>query len=82
MKHNFRNKYSNENLECQIIGCSDPEMPGHIFTCQVLLKEYGKTLLCQYDDIFSEDMDKLLEVGKTLKELVNIRKLLLEPTHD
>ena len=82
LKHNFRNKYANENLKCEIRGCEEPKLPNHIFTCQPILREYGKPLNCQYEDIFSEDCDKLLIVGKTIKQLVQIRKLLLEPTHD
>ena len=82
LKHNFRNKYANENLKCEISGCEEPESPNHIFTCQPILREYGKPLNCQYEDIFSEDCDKILTVGKTIKYLVQIRKRLLEPTHD
>ena len=82
LKHNFRNKYANENLKCEISGCEEPELPNHIFTCQPILREYGKPLNCQYEDIFSEDCDKILTVGKTIKYLVQIRKRLLEPTHD
>ena len=82
MKHNFRKKYENESLECKIRGCAEPETQSHIFTCQILLSEYGYKLECDYEDIYSEDLNKLLTVGKTIKKLVEVRKLLLEPTHD
>ena len=82
MKNNFRNKYANTNLECQIRGCNEQEMEDHIFSCQILLKEYDKPLTCKYEDIFTEDLDKLLKVGKTIRELVKLRELLVEPVHD
>ena len=50
----------------------------HIFSCDVIRKVTGN-FNSQYEDLFSQDIDKLYEAAKTAKMLDETRKLLLDP---
>ena len=74
-KGNYRNKYaSSDDMECPLENCLELDTQEHMFSCKAL-KCDSKSV---YTDIFSSDMDILLQAGKTLLKLVEIREDLLE----
>ena len=76
VKNNFRNHYK-EDLLCTL--CEDEIcQQSHIFQCEVIRRVVGQ-VKAQYEDLFSDDIDKLFEAAKTLKQLVEIREILLDP---
>ena len=75
VKGNYRNKYaSSDDMECPLENCLELDTQEHMFSCKAL-KCDSKSV---YTDIFSSDMDILLQAGKTLLKLVEIREDLLE----
>ena len=83
VKGNFRNKYLSNNIDmtCVIEGCDEIETQDHIMSCRPVLQIYGN-LDKKYDNIFSENLDELLEIGKTLLKLIEIRDGLIDSRSD
>ena len=77
VRNNFRNQYQNQNINCSLCEVELDEH-SHIFNCDVIRKVTGN-LTSQYEDLFSQDIDKLYEAAKTAKMLDETRKLLLDP---
>ena len=78
VKNNFRNNYVNTNILCPLCEtCEDNQ--GHVFQCVKILEKADQEIDCDIDDIFCEDEEKLFTVATTLKRLVNIREMLIEP---
>ena len=50
----------------------------HLFKCEKIMDNVDENKNCVYEDIFSEDPEKLLNVGFALKDLIEIREKLLE----
>ena len=76
VKNNFRNKY-NQDLKCSLCELEVCDQ-GHLFRCDKL-REVWKDFQGKYDDLFCQDLNKLLAVGKTATKLVLTRDILLEP---
>ena len=71
VRNNFRNQYRT-NLLCPLC-CEQEDSQEHLLKCKVILKELSGQQY-HYEDIFSEDLDKLLNIAKALKKVVKIRE--------
>ena len=76
VKCNFKNKYSGNQLECPL-KCSLEDTQEHLLLCKKLDLKQITEQLPQYEDLFSEDMNKQLKAGKILEERYKRRKKLL-----
>ena len=72
VRNNFRNNYVAHDTICPVCHkCEDSQE--HLFDCEpvtLMVDEHG----CKYDDIFSDDINKLLKVSKVLKQIVKARE--------
>ena len=75
VKNNFRNNYIGDML-CPLC-TNEPDTQDHLFECEMLIM--NNTIDCNYEDIFSNNNDVLFKVATTAKELINTRRLLLDP---
>ena len=50
----------------------------HLYECLILVGDKANIEVC-YEDLFSDDLEKLLKIGKLTKELLTLRQFLLEP---
>lgn len=76
VKNNFRNNYQNTNILCPLCEEKD-DTQEHLFACKELNRVTEKD--CKYEDIFSNEIEVLLNVAKNLKEIVGLRETLLNP---
>ena len=73
VKNNFRNKYRQTNILCPLCKSTE-DTQEHLFQCRVILNLLQTDRLSSvYQDIFSENTDKLLAVGKDLKMITELR---------
>ena len=73
VKNNFRNNYRQTDILCPLCKSAD-DTQEHLFQCKVVEKSLlDGSVSSVYNDIFSEDVDKLLAVGKDLKVLTELR---------
>jgi hypothetical protein len=78
VKNNFRSNYTNNDTLCPV--CHDQEdTQEHLFECKKIMDCHNGTKQFQYNDIFSNDCDKLLGIATLLRELVDIRNGILNP---
>ena len=71
------NNYVNQNINCPL--CEEElDQQRHIFTCPVIQRVKGTTN-GEYEDLFSNNIDKLYSTAKELIEIVKIRDVLLDP---
>ena len=77
VRNNFRNKYINESLNCKLCEM-DLCQQSHIYQFSVIIKDVGP-VLTNYEDLFSDNIDKLHEAEKITKILIENRKILLDP---
>ena len=77
VRNNFRNQYLNLNINCCLCE-TELDQQSHIFTCQVIQRVTGR-VTSQYEDLFSQDIDKLYAAAKTVKMLDETKKLLMDP---
>ena len=78
VKNNFRNNYINTNTLCPV--CNDEEdTQEHLFECKQVMERCKGNKEFKYQDIFSDNNDTLLGVSLLLKELVDIRNIILNP---
>ena len=75
VKNNFRNNYKNTNILCPVCEKHD-DTQEHIFRCRTVVEKYEGDISCTAEDTFSNDMDTLYNVAKTLKKLDEIRNEL------
>ena len=76
VKNNFRNNYRNTDTLCPL--CSSfNDSQEHIFECTRILQVHNQNITCSHEDVFSRDIDTLLEVSRILLKLVKIRENLL-----
>ena len=72
VRNNFRNNYVAHDTICPVCHkCEDSQE--HLFDCEpvtLMVDEHE----CKYDDIFSDDINKLLKVSKVLKQIVKARE--------
>ena len=78
VKNNFRNNYKNTNINCPLCDLTE-DTQDHLFTCFKIRYEISETIEHNHADIYSDDVETLLGVGKTLKKLVDARDKLLNP---
>ena len=76
VKNNFRNNYKNNNILCPLCHQQNDDQH-HLLNCIKIKEVYGKDFDFNMEDIFSLDMDKLYNVGNTLKKVNQIRNELL-----
>ena len=74
--YNFRNNYKNTNILCPLCQHVDDSQE-HLFECPKIRETYDRNVYCEYDDIFSQDTEKLYAVACELKELIAVRERLL-----
>ena len=75
VKNNFRNNYKLTNILCPMCVAED-DTQEHLFQCQKVKELLPCDSLNQgitYEDIFTNNCDKLLDVANLLKEVVKIR---------
>ena len=78
VKGNFRNKYVSSDLSCPLNGCSEVDSQAHLFNCSAIVREFPSLQGASYEDIFSNDSDKLLKIGNILLKIIQIREKLIE----
>ena len=76
LKCNLKSKYSKKNLQCPL-KCNLEDSQKHLLLCEKLEVNLITSQLPQYDDIYSENVDKQLKVGKILEERYRRRRKLL-----
>ena len=76
VKLNFRNKYSKDDLECPF-KCSIADSQKHLLLCQKLEGNQISNQLPHYEDLFTVNVIKQLEVGRILEGRYRKRKKLL-----
>ena len=73
VKNNFRNNYRQTDILCPLCKLTE-DTQEHLFQCNVINKALpAGSVRSVYLDIFSEDIDKLLAVGKDLKLITELR---------
>ena len=77
VKNNFRNKYVNKDLNCSLCQ-SQKESMEHVYHCQVIENIMGLSH-CNFEDLFSNDMDIVYRTALKTKEIADLRNLLLNP---
>ena len=65
------------DLNCRLCQ-SQKESMEHIYQCQVIESIMGPAN-CNYEDLFSKDMDILYKAALKTKELADLRNLLMNP---
>ena len=75
VKNNFRNQYKAANLSCPLCKTSDDSQE-HLFQCVKIRNRLHQSNQQEvlYDDIFTNDCNKLLAVVGTLMDIVRIRE--------
>ena len=72
VRNNFRNNYKQQSTLCPV--CEDGEdSQEHLFDCKPI-QEIVDTHDCEYEDIFSTDVDTLFKVATKLKLVVKVRE--------
>ena len=78
VRNNFRNQYKDQSLICTL--CEDDiDEQSHIFKCTTIRRFLTNIDENQYEDLFSEDIDKLYQAAKQTKKIVELREVLLNP---
>ena len=79
LKGNFRHKY-NDDINCMSCLRPEPEVQSHLFTCDVLstldIQQSGNTVT--YTDLFSDDLEKQIQVTVILKERLKLREKIVK----
>ena len=78
VKNNFRNNYKNTNIDCPIC-FQESDTQEHLFKCEGIINKLEEGNNANYEDIFASDVDTLYKVAKKLKNIVGIRKSILNP---
>ena len=76
VRNNFRNQYKAANLLCPLCETSEDSQE-HLFHCAKIRSRLPQNIQernISYNDIFTNDCDKLLDVAKLLKDIVQIRE--------
>jgi hypothetical protein len=73
VKNNFRNNYTKTNTLCPLCNLSE-DTQSHLFDCTMIVDQKNKPTTTTYKDIFSPDINRLLDVAKELKTIVKIRE--------
>ena len=77
VKNNFKNQH--ENIQCDL--CNEAEeTQEHLLDCQTIIdncEELYNDSTVQYNDIFSQNPNKLLKVTKLFAEVTKVRNMLL-----
>ena len=80
-KSNFKNKYVHSNLLCPLCK-TEIEDQKHILSCNTIVKEFKSDNVTygtvEYDDIFSENINKQKAVTCLFKDMFRIRNKLIE----
>ena len=76
VKSNFENNFQNTNTLCPLCGLFNDNQE-HLFECTKIREEYNQDITHNHEDVFSTNIDTLLEVAQMLLELVKIRDNLL-----
>ena len=74
VRNNFRNKYRNSDTLCPLCKLEEDSQE-HLFQCTKLSHDDHNT---QHNDIYSNDTNKLLQVGSTLSKLCSEREEICE----
>ena len=77
VRNNFRNKYQNSNILCPL--CTvEKDTQEHLLKCTSIQKNLNTTINLQYEDIFSNDNDTLLNIAKSLKKIIELREEMVQ----
>ena len=74
-KTNFRYKYKNDDLLCQLCGQSEDNQP-HLLQCKILSKYFESEEKVEYNDIFSCDLRRQKLITTIFSKLLKLRKIL------
>ena len=78
VRNNFRNHYKDQSLICTL--CEDDiDQQSHIFKCATIRRSLANIDENQYEDLFSEDIDKIYRAAIQTKQIVELREVLLNP---
>ena len=72
VRNNFRNNYA--STLCPLCAAEEDSQE-HLLTCSVIKSYYTTTM--KYDEIFSDDINVLLDTASELTKIVNIRSTLV-----
>ena len=78
VRNNFRNNYQGQSLNCLLCE-EDIDQQSHIFSCSTIKRFITDIDKQQYENLFSDDIDKLYEAALQTKEIVKLREVLLNP---
>ena len=81
VRNNFRNKYRQTDILCPLCKSTE-DTQEHLFLCRVIKNSLQIDFSSVYQDIFSEDTDKLLAVGKDLKMITELRADLVNESKE
>ena len=79
VRNNFRNQYAGQNINCPLCE-QELDRQRHTFDCSIIKQVIGtNNIKGKYEDLFEDDLDKLYIAAKTMQNIVEIRKVLLDP---
>ena len=73
VRNNFRNMYS--SILCPLCGKAEDSQE-HLFECDIF--QNYETISIGYEDLFSDDIEKLIKVTSQLEKLVKVREVILD----
>ena len=74
LKNNFKTKYSNFSCPLCFKHLDDDES---LLTCEILNSPKSENINLNYKDLFKQDVEKMLSIGKSLQEAWTVRNVLL-----
>ena len=77
VRNNFRNNYAQTNTLCPLCSLAEDSQE-HLLECNIIKRNCNDDKDCVYDDLFSDDSDKLFNIAMLMKEIIEIREKLLE----
>ena len=78
VKCNYTNMYKSD-LSCSLCDTNSVENQEHILICPSLQVQSSTKI--QYNDLFSEDIEKQIEAAKHWQNVLKIRKIKLKMKH-
>ena len=77
VRNNFRNNYVQSNTLCPLCSSSEDSQE-HLLECDIIKNNVNNNKDSVYEDIFSDDPEKLHNIALVMKDIIEIREKLLE----
>ena len=77
VRSNFRNNYVQSNTLCPLCSLSEDSQE-HLLECDIIKNNVNNNKDSVYEDIFSDDPEKLHNIALVMKDIIEIREKLLE----